>query len=179
MVGGVAAGRRLGLHRVAAELVAHRGDRLHRRAVVLAGDEARVERGRDRRRGDGVVDAGLDGPATLAGVLGVAADLGQAGVVVEGGDQEVEQPRADDRALAPGPEDLGDVVDEVDLLEQLPALGVALHDGVLDAVVDHLREVPGADRAGVHGPELTLGLEGVEGRLNLRDVVGQPPYIRA
>ena len=124
-------------------------------------------------RRDGVVDAGLDGPAALAGVLGVAADLGQAGVVVERGDQQVEQPRPDDRALAPGAEDLGDVVDEVDLLEQLPALGVALHDGVLDAVVDHLGEVPGADLAGVHGAELALGLERVEGRLHLRDVVGR------
>ena len=169
----VATGRWPALHRVAAELVAHRGDRLHRRAVVLAGDEARVERGGDRGRGDGVVDAGLDGPAALAGVLGVAADLGEAGVVVEGVDQQVEQPRADHGALAPGAEHLGDVVDEVDLLEQLPALGVALHDGVLDAVVDHLGEVAGADLAGVHGAELALGLEGVEGRLDLRDVVGR------
>jgi len=86
--------------------------------------------------------------------------------------RQVEQPRADDGALAPGAEDLGDVVGEVGRLEQLPALGVALHDGVLDAVVDHLHEVPGADPAGVHGPELTLGLQGVEGLLDLCDVLG-------
>ena len=56
-------------------------------------------------------------------------------------------------------------------LEQLPALGVRLHDGVLDAVVDHLREVPGADLAGVHPAELALGLERVEDRLDELDVL--------
>ena len=157
---------------MAAELVAHRRDGLHRRRVVLAGDEARVERGGDRRRRDGVLDAGLDGPAALAGVLGVAGDLVEARVLVERGDHEVEQPRPDDGALAPGAEDLGDVVGELGLLEQLPALGVGLHDRVLDAVVDHLGEVAGADLAGVDGAEVALGLEGVEGRLHLGDVGG-------
>ena len=88
--------------------------------------------------------AGLDGPAALAGVLGVAGDLVEVGVVLERRDQQVEQPGADHGALAPGVEDLGDVVDQVDLLQQLPALGVGLHDRVLDAVVDHLGEVAGA-----------------------------------
>src|SRR6478735_5118089 len=96
LLGGcVAPGRWPGLHRVPAELVAHRGDRLHRRAVVLAGHEAGVERGRDGRRGDGVVDARLHGPATLPRVVGVAADLGEPGVGVERGDHQVEQPRTD------------------------------------------------------------------------------------
>src|SRR3712207_8554926 len=36
--------------------------------------EARVQRRRDDGRRDGAVDALLDGPATLAGVLDVAAD---------------------------------------------------------------------------------------------------------
>src|SRR5437870_3949239 len=80
-------------------------------------------------------------------------------------DQQVEQPRADHRALAPGVEHLGDVLDEVGPLEQLPSLGIGLHDGVLDAVVDHLREVSGAGlRAGMDEPAFPLGLEGVEGR---------------
>ena len=69
----VAAGGRLGADRVAAELVAHRGDRLHRRAVVLARGEPGEQRGRDDVHRHGVVDRGLDGPAALAGVLGVAA----------------------------------------------------------------------------------------------------------
>ena len=35
-------------------------------------------------------------------------------------------------------------------VEQLVALGVGLHQAVLDAVVHHLGEVAGADLAGVH-----------------------------
>ncbi len=158
-------------HRVAAELVAHRGDRLHRRALVLLGDEPREEGRGDRGHGDAVVDAGLDGPATFARVGGVAGDLVEVGVLLERLDQQVEQPRPDDGALTPRVEDLGDVVDEVDLLEQLPALGVRLHDGVLDAVVNHLGEVAGARLlAGVHEAGVTLGLERVEGGLHLGDV---------
>ena len=38
--------------------------------------------------------------------------------------------------------------------QQLVALGVGLHQPVLDAVVDHLGEVPGAGRAGVGEPAL-------------------------
>ena len=44
----------------------------------------------------------------------------------------------------------GHVLDQVDGLEQLVALAVGLHHRVLDAVVDHLAEVAGAHRAGVH-----------------------------
>ena len=43
----------------------------------------------------------------------------------------------------------GDVLDDVLLLEQLVALGVGVHQAVLDAVVHHLRVVPGPDLAGV------------------------------
>ena len=121
---------------------------------------------------DGVVDRGLDGPASLAGVLGIAGDLVEVLVVAQRRDQQVEQPGADHRALAPGVEDVDDVLDQVDLLEQLEALGVGLHDGVLDAVVDHLGEVAGAGAgAGVHEAGLTGRLEGVEGRLDHGDRV--------
>ena len=170
-VGGVAARRRLGLDRVAAELVAQRGDRLHRRAVVLAGDEPGEQRGGDRRasaRRCRCRPRRSSGPRRSP--RRSRAILSRSGVLVERGDQQVEQPGPDHGALAPGAEDLGDVVDQVDRLEQLPALGVGLHDGVLDAVVDHLGEVPGADLAGVHEAELALGLERVEDRLHLRDV---------
>ena len=70
----------------------HRRDRLHGGAVVLARDEPGVKRGGDAGDRDGVVDARLDGPAALARVLGVAGDLVEARVLVERGDQQVEQP---------------------------------------------------------------------------------------
>ena len=76
----------------------------------------------------------------------------------------------------------GHVLDEVDGGQQLVALAVGLHHRVLDAVVDHLAEVAGADRAGVHEARvagmLLAGLvdrrrrlERVEDRLDLGDVV--------
>src|SRR3954462_15699616 len=108
-------GRPAHLGGMPAELVAHRGDRLHRRAVVLAGREPGEQRTGYRRHGHGVVDRRLHGPTALAGVLRVTADLRERRVVVERRDEQVEQPRADDRALTPGAEDLGDVVDLADL----------------------------------------------------------------
>ena len=63
--------------------------------------------------------------------------------------QQLEQPRADDPAVAPEPRDLAQVEVELGLLHHLEALGVRLHQPVLDAVVHHLREVPGAARADV------------------------------
>jgi hypothetical protein len=72
--------------------------------------------------------------------------------------------------VAPGVEHLRHVVDDGCLLQQLEPLGVGLHDRVLDAVVDHLGEVAGSHRTGVHEPAL-LGLERVERRLHLGDVV--------
>src|SRR6478752_4786632 len=89
---GVAADRRLGVYGVAAELVAHGGDRLHRRAVVLARGEAGEQRRGDDVHRHRVVDRGLDGPAPLAGVLGVPGDLVEVGVLLDGRDQQVEQP---------------------------------------------------------------------------------------
>src|SRR3546814_9035539 len=59
----------------------------------------------------------------------------------------------------------------------LPGRGVGLHVRVFDAVVDHLGEVAGADLPGVNRTEIAqvggLRLERVEGRLDLRDVLGR------
>ena len=95
----------------------------------------------------------------------------RARVLFEGLDEQVEEPGAYDRAFAPRVEDLGDVVDHVDLLEELEALGVGLHHGVLDAVVNHLGEVPGTDTSRVHESGVALGLQCVEDRLDLLDVL--------
>ena len=116
-----------------------------------------------------MVDRGLHGPAPFSGVVGVPPQLVEVDVLLQGGDQEIQQPGADHRSFAPGVEDLHDILDQVDLLEELEALRVGLHDRVLDAVVNHLREVPSArlaprvDEAGI-----TLGAQRIEGRLGLR-----------
>ena len=75
----------------------------------------------------------------------------------------------------------GHVGDDVLGLEQLVALGVGLHQAVLDAVVDHLRVVAGADLAGVDEALLarTLGAQRVEDRHGLLDSwPSSPPTIR-
>src|SRR5215204_2329563 len=135
--------------RVAAELLAHRGNRLHRWGLLLARREAREQRRRNGVHRHGVGYSCLYGPASLAGVIRVTTDLAEPGIVLERLDQQVEQPRTYDGALTPRVEDRGDVVDHVDLLEELVALGISLHHGVLNAVVDHLGEVPGADPSGM------------------------------
>ncbi len=157
---------------VPAELVAQRRHDLHRRAVLLPAGEPRVERRRDHGQRDRVVHRGLDGPAPLAAVLRVPAQPRQVGVLLQRVDHQVQQPGADDRALLPAAHHRGDVGHHVGRLEQLPALGVGLHEAVLDAVVDHLGEVPGSDRAGVDEAAVALGLEHVEERLHERDLLG-------
>jgi hypothetical protein len=156
---------------VPAELVAQCGDHLHGRGVVLARAEAGEQRSGDDRQRDGVLDGRLDGPPALTGVLRVAAQGGQVVVLLEGVHHQVEQPGPDDRALLPAGDDGGDIGDDVGRHHQLPALRVGLHEAVLDAVVHHLGEVPGADLAGVHEAGVALGLEDVEERLHPRDVL--------
>src|SRR5262249_23817286 len=56
---------------VAAELVAKRREHAEPVRVVLARREAREERRRHRRRGNGVRDALVDRPASFAGVVDV------------------------------------------------------------------------------------------------------------
>ena len=65
----------LGLHRVAAELVAERGEDLRAVGVVLARAEAGQQRQGDDRRRDVVVDRLLDRPAALAGVGDLALEV--------------------------------------------------------------------------------------------------------
>ena len=56
---------------------------------------------------------------------------------------------------------------ELRVLHDLEALGVRLHQAVLDAVVDHLHEVAGARRADVR--VAVLGRERLEDRLEALD----------
>ena len=75
---------------------------------------------------------------------------------------QLAQPGADDRAAHPEAGDLLELDRELRLVHQLEALGVGLHDPVLDAVVDHLHEVAGARVAEV-APAVRRG-EHVEDR---------------
>src|SRR3954454_12881479 len=68
---------------VAAELLTQRGDGLHGRRVNLTGLETGEQRSRDDVQRHGEPDSLVDRPAALAGVLGVALELGQLRVAVE------------------------------------------------------------------------------------------------
>src|SRR5690554_5070104 len=68
------------LHRVASELLAQRGDGLHRRRILLPGDEAGEDGGADGRNRDGIGDGFLDRPAPLPRILDVALDVLEVGI---------------------------------------------------------------------------------------------------
>ena len=145
--------------------------------------EARVERGREHRGGDAFLDRRDRRPAALARVGDAAGELVERRGVVERRGGEVEEPRADDAAAAPDLGHLGRV--DVELVELGPLerrrlgvhvalplahvrvrddvqpFGIRRHEAVLDAVVDHLHEVPCAVRAAVVVP--VLGLARVAG----------------
>jgi hypothetical protein len=88
-------------------------------------------------------------------------------VLLEGGVQELEQPGADDRAVAPDPRELVQVDVELGVLDDLEPLRIRLHQAVLDPVVHHLREVARAGRA--HVCVAGFGREGDEDGLEPLD----------
>src|SRR5690348_9264870 len=146
-----------------AELVAQRRDHLRRERFILARDEALQERERDHRRRHVLVYGGLHGPAPLAGVLDVAANLLQRRVFGEGERGQIQQPGAHDAAVLPDARHLAQIGLELRLLDDLEALAVRLEHAVLDAVVNHLDEVAGA--AGAHVAIAVLRRERLEDRL--------------
>ena len=88
----------------------------------------------------------------------MARELRQRRVLDQRARGQVDQPRRQHAAAPPDLGDLGDREVEAVLLgdgrvagaaHDVEALGERLHDAVLDAVVDHLDEVPAADRAAV------------------------------
>src|SRR5690606_26395867 len=146
-----------------------------RRRLLLPGGEAGEERGRDGGGRHRVVDGLLQRPAALPGVRGVVVDARQPGVLLEGVDEQLEQPGPHDGAALPGPDHGGDVGDEVTAGgHDLVALGVGLHEAVLDAVVDHLGEVPGTHWTDVDEPLLPRALRSqrVEDQHEPGDVLG-------
>src|SRR5215470_6302389 len=90
---------------MAPELVAERGEQPVREGIVTSRAEAREEGRRDRRRRHRLLDGVLDGPAPFAGVVHPGAETCERRIGGERGRRQLEQPRADDRALVP---ELGD-----------------------------------------------------------------------
>src|ERR687898_2363981 len=158
------------LDRVPAELAAQGRDDLHGEGVVLTGGKASEERACDSVGGHVFVYRFEDRPATLAGVLDVAADAAQVGVPLEGSLGELQEPATDDAALVPHMRDGAEVEIVLALLHDLEPFGVGLEHGVLDPVVDHLDEVPGSGAA--HVGVAVLGGEGLQGELYV--LVGVP-----
>src|ERR1700688_2158234 len=147
---GLAARRAL---QVAAELLAHGGEHLLAEGVLLARAEAREQRRREHVGRHRFLERGGDRPAPLPRIVDEAGVAGEVRALGQRHRREVEQPRRDDTAAAPELGDVGEVELEAMPLRQLrragvgkdvEALGVGLHQAVLDAVVHHLDEVPGA-----------------------------------
>src|SRR5262249_16325899 len=93
---------------VPAELEAHRREELVLVIGLAARGEARVERGREDRRRNRLLDGALDGPAALARVGDAAGEVLQGRIGRERGRREIEEPGGDDAAAPP---DLGDVAE--------------------------------------------------------------------
>src|SRR5579863_2613994 len=78
---------------VAAEAEPHRRKHLFSEVVLLPGAESGVERGAQHVSRDRLLDRGLNGPATLAGILDVAGELIQLRILDQRSGAEIEQPR--------------------------------------------------------------------------------------
>ena len=164
---------------MAAEGLAHRGEDAVAEVGLAARGEPVEERGGEHRHRHALLDRGLHRPPALARVAHVAGVLVEARRLVQRlravrsrSHEEMTEPRRQSSA------DRGDVElvlvevgvaqrrrlgvrllrvqADVRVLEDVEALGVRLHQAVLDAVVDHLHEVAGAGRAAVQ-PALLLG----------------------
>ena len=88
-------------HGVAAELLAQGGEELGAKGAFLPGTEPLLEGSGNRGDWHGKVDGLLDSPATLAGVLDEGLEAFKARVLAEGGGGKVEEPGANDGAMAP------------------------------------------------------------------------------
>src|SRR5829696_1321082 len=169
--------RRGFLDRVPAKLAAQGGYDLHGEGVVLAGGEAGEEGTCYSVRGY-VLSYGFEhGPASLAGVLDVAADAIQVGVILEGALGEFEEPATDYAPLVPQAGEGPEVVVVAGFFEDFEPLGVSLEHPVLDAVVDHLGEV-----ACTRVSEVSIsfpGREGLEDGLGVLEGVCVAPDHRA
>src|SRR5829696_4128509 len=161
--------RRGFLDRVPAKLAAQGGYDLHGEGVVLAGGEAGEEGTCYGVRGY-VLSYGFEhGPASLAGVLDVAADAIQVGVILEGALGEFEEPATDYAPLVPQAGEGPEVVVVAGFFEDLEPLGIGLEHPVLDAIVNHLGEVAGP---GVTEESVAVFRgEGLEGRLDVLEGV--------
>src|ERR1039457_5234442 len=160
------------LLRVPAEFAAQRGQELVAELAKPAGLEPLNQRGGDDRCRHALVDRRDDRPAAFAGVGDVSREAGQLRRLGERVGGQVDQPRPDDRAAPPDLGDLGHVdvvlvvpgvaqgsglrvggldarLADVGVLNDGQALGDRGHHPVLDAVVDHFHEVPGAIRPAV------------------------------
>src|SRR5215831_9048787 len=90
-----------GFFEMSAELETHRREQLVLIIRLAARTEALIERGGEHRHRYGLVDGGLDCPASFTGVGHAACKLLQVGILHKCRGGQVEQPRCNDAAAAP------------------------------------------------------------------------------
>src|SRR5665213_126396 len=112
---------------VTTETEPHRRQHLFSEVMLLPRAESGVKRDGQHVRRDRFLDRSLDGPATLAGILDVPGELLQLRIL---------------RVL---------------VAQDVEAFRVRLHQSVLDAVMHHFDEMPGAGWPGVNVAPLGLG----------------------
>src|SRR5438105_2342994 len=154
---------------MAAEGIAHGGQKLVGEGGFALRGEAVEQRRREHGRRNAGVDCRLERPAALAGIGDAAAELGERRIVLQRVGGKIEQPGSDDAAMPPDLGHGGQVDVELVVLriferagfgvrcpiafagigrfEDVDALGIGGHHAVLDAIVHHLDEMTGTARS--------------------------------
>src|SRR5438105_11064302 len=144
---------------MATEAGAHRRKNLFGEGVFLARAETREQGCGEHFGRHRLVDSGVDSPAAFAGVLHKSRIAPERRIFGQRGSREIKQPGWDHAAATPDFGDIGNVEIEtmlrrqavdIGVLQDIKTLGIGLHQAIFDAVVNHLDEVAGADRAGVN-----------------------------
>src|ERR1700691_980923 len=129
---------------VTPEAEAHGREHLFAESVLLPRSETGVERRGDHIRRDRFLDRGLDRPTTLTRILDEAGEAIQLRIRRQRAGAEIEQPGRDYTAAPPSLRDIRQVQREAFVLGQIfrvliaqdvEALGIGLHQPVLDAVM--------------------------------------------
>src|SRR5437773_1584168 len=140
---------------MSAEFLSHSRKHFFRKRMFFTGSKTDEQCRREDVHRDGFSNRRFDRPASLAGVLHVPGVLGERGILRECHCGQIQKPRADYAASAPNFGDVGQaevilfVLGKLRLVrvtKDIEALGIGLHDPVLDSVMDHLYEMSRAGR---------------------------------
>ena len=163
-----------------AELVSHRRQQLRPKRLALPRPKPRLQRRRYHRRRHRQLYGLLHRPPALARILHIRLYPREIAVFFQRRRRQVQQPRPHHAAMPPDLGYLRQVKLQIPLrLHQLKPLRKRLHHPVLDAVVNHLDEMPRARRPHAPMPAAFARRKRLEHRLQPLICSGIPAYHQA